>query len=181
MEFAIHYENIPFFCFWCGRIGHDKRECPEEIPEVGGVHFGEALRCSPQKRDVGRRQTLKPLESNARRSLNFCGVQKEKVRAAASFSSHHSGGWSASHNLKRGRDVQGWQTGGGNDGLYPRRGNPEDMENELSMGVKNLAMNSSLPDLNAMASEVVEDSKDRVSGLNSYNGMSELPTSGDSK
>ena len=77
--------------------------------------------------------------------------------------------------------MQGWQTGGGNDGLYPGRGNPEDMENELSMGVKNLAMNSSLPDLNAMASEVVEDSKDRVSGLNSYNGTSELPTSGDSK
>jgi len=27
----------------------------------------------------------------------------------------------------------------------------------------------------------VEDSKDRVFGLNSYNGTSELPTSGDSK
>ena len=82
MEFAVRYENIPFFCFWCGRIGHDKRECPEEIPEVGGVRFGEALRCSPQKREVGRRQTIRPPESNARRGLNFCGEQKEKFQAA---------------------------------------------------------------------------------------------------
>ena len=82
LEFAVRYENIPFFCFWCGRIGHDKRECPEEIPEVGGVRFGEALRCSPQKREVGRRQTIRPLESNACRGLNFCGEQKEKFQAA---------------------------------------------------------------------------------------------------
>lgn len=57
------------------------------MPEVGGVRFGEALRCSPQKREEGRKQTIKLLESNARSGLNFCGVQKEKIQATASFSS----------------------------------------------------------------------------------------------
>lgn len=92
MEFADRYENVPHFCIWCGRIGHDKRECPEEVPEVGGMRFGKALRCSPQKKEVGKWQTLKPLESNARRGLNFCGDQKEKVQSASSFSNHHGGG-----------------------------------------------------------------------------------------
>jgi hypothetical protein len=30
MEFLVRYENIPNFCFGCGRIGHDQRECPDE-------------------------------------------------------------------------------------------------------------------------------------------------------
>lgn len=24
LEFVVRYENIPYFCFWCGRINHDK-------------------------------------------------------------------------------------------------------------------------------------------------------------
>lgn len=30
MEFLVRYENIPNFCFGCGRIGHDQCECPDE-------------------------------------------------------------------------------------------------------------------------------------------------------
>ena len=47
MEFLLRYENIPDFCFGCGRIGHDKHECPDEGLEEGGIRFGKALRCSP--------------------------------------------------------------------------------------------------------------------------------------
>jgi hypothetical protein len=33
MDVIIRYENIPFFCFICGRIGHSDKDCPEG--EVG--------------------------------------------------------------------------------------------------------------------------------------------------
>ncbi|KAF8711079.1 hypothetical protein HU200_029084 [Digitaria exilis] len=49
MEFNVRYENIPHFCFLCERIGHADRECPDEAEMEGGVKFGTALRCSPQK------------------------------------------------------------------------------------------------------------------------------------
>jgi hypothetical protein len=54
MEFLVRYENVPFFCFGCGRIGHAKRECPDEVLEEGGVKFGTELRTSPFKRSSGR-------------------------------------------------------------------------------------------------------------------------------
>lgn len=45
LSFAVRYENVPHFCFSCGRIGHAERECPEEMEE-GGVKFGKTMRCS---------------------------------------------------------------------------------------------------------------------------------------
>jgi len=51
MSFAVKYENIPDFCFGCGRIGHEQEECPEEECGGDGIHFGKALRCSPQKKN----------------------------------------------------------------------------------------------------------------------------------
>ncbi|CAO2045268.1 unnamed protein product [Urochloa humidicola] len=53
MVFRLRYENVPFFCFGCGRIGHAKEECPDE-DDTGDSNFAKGLRCSPQKWDVGR-------------------------------------------------------------------------------------------------------------------------------
>lgn len=72
LEFEVRYENVPHFCFSCGRIGLADRECPEEVEE-GGVKFGKTLRCSPQRRDVGRRITIPAGEQRARKGLNFSG------------------------------------------------------------------------------------------------------------
>lgn len=44
MVFYVKYENIPHFCFVCGRIGHAERECPEELEAAGGIKFGTSLR-----------------------------------------------------------------------------------------------------------------------------------------
>jgi hypothetical protein len=50
MEVMIKYENVPFFCFVCGRIDHSDKECPEGDVVLGEVRFGVELRASPPKR-----------------------------------------------------------------------------------------------------------------------------------
>jgi len=68
LAFSVKYENIPDFCFDCGRIGHDKGECPDEGCGGDGNNFGKALRCSPQKKNAGRKMTI-PADSGMLASL----------------------------------------------------------------------------------------------------------------
>lgn len=151
MKFEVRYENIPHFCFVCGRIGHTERECLEEAGSEGGVRFGTALRCSPQKRDAGKLITIPEGGSVAKRGLNFSGQQKSKVMATAS-SSHVPPKGNASSGQRRGRDG----------GMK----NNEAAAVELAKGV---------------ASMSVQGSKERVSGLNSYEGSSMSAGKGDTK
>lgn len=39
-DHGVSGENIPYFCFFCGFIGHAQRECLEDSAELGDVHFG---------------------------------------------------------------------------------------------------------------------------------------------
>ena len=58
--------------FWLCHIDHDEDECPDEGPVGGGgIRFGKALRCLPQKKDAGRRMTIPADDQGARRGLNF--------------------------------------------------------------------------------------------------------------
>ena len=94
LAFSVKYENIPDFCFDCGRIGHDKGECPDEGCGGDGNNFGKALRCSPQKKNAGRKMTIPADSGNVRRGLNFSGEQQRKVMSATG----------SSNGQQRGRD-----------------------------------------------------------------------------
>lgn len=48
MSFPVKYENVPLFCFSCGRIGHAERECREGL-SANRPRFGKDLRASPLK------------------------------------------------------------------------------------------------------------------------------------
>jgi hypothetical protein len=49
MVIVLKYENVPHFCFLCGRIGHAATNC-EDNSEAHGVEFGEELKASPPMR-----------------------------------------------------------------------------------------------------------------------------------
>jgi hypothetical protein len=46
----LRYENVPHFCFHCGRMGHATVNCGEGGSNEDGIHFGEELRASPPYR-----------------------------------------------------------------------------------------------------------------------------------
>ncbi|CAO2185256.1 unnamed protein product [Urochloa humidicola] len=115
MVFTVRYEDTPHHCFICGRMGHAKEDCPDEI-DGAGVIFPKFLRCSPQKWDVGRTMSIPPGEPKARRGLNFSGAQKIKVMAAAGSSNARSrGADSGATSRRRGRDEEKEQSGVGDN------------------------------------------------------------------
>ena len=85
MSFETHYENVPFFCFACGRLGHSKKECPDDDEETDEEEntkvqkFGDWLRRLPYKKGIERELTV-PVGQRLIRALHFSRPQSEKVR-----------------------------------------------------------------------------------------------------
>jgi hypothetical protein len=80
MLITLWYENVPHFCFACGRIGHATLNCDGEAKEEQGVSFDEELRASPPKRV--RDITLQPVSRSVARPLfqvpGMVGRQRSK-------------------------------------------------------------------------------------------------------
>ena len=168
MVFMVKYENIPHFCFGCGRIGHAQEECPDEERVAGGVRFGKALRCSPQKMGTGRSMTIPAEDAGARRALNFSGDQQRRMMAAA-FSSNSRRGEGSTSNRRMFVEEEDLV-------LSPEKGKVDSVvPEEIVDGVKNMAVDPIIPDLNAKPAEPVTG---KVSGLDSYVGSSGTSESG---
>lgn len=56
--YDIQYENLPYFCFSCGVLGHSDLYCPRPAvrDEFGRLPYSEALRMSNQKHSWGNAQ-----------------------------------------------------------------------------------------------------------------------------
>jgi hypothetical protein len=52
--YDVQYENLPFFCFSCGIIGHSSIECPNPAERDDGVFlpYSEKLRASDDKKKI---------------------------------------------------------------------------------------------------------------------------------
>lgn len=73
MKFGVKYENLPFFCFHCGHIGHPVIECPEDDGGEKEIRFGKELRTSPLRRNAARVVQVPAAVPPARKGLNFSG------------------------------------------------------------------------------------------------------------
>jgi hypothetical protein len=124
----IWYENVPFFCFFCGRIDHSDKECPDGEIGVGEVKFGVELRASLKR----IHEVRIPVRREAARFLNFEGSQRTKLQDEASSSQVSGQGYR--------RAGQRVSTGEVGCDVESARSIPIDDERELMRGVKEIDM-----------------------------------------
>ncbi|PWA94542.1 hypothetical protein CTI12_AA059290 [Artemisia annua] len=57
------YERLPNFCYWCGHLGHTKKECLDKPVDIDGKvfenwPFQESLRAPPMREGISRSDNL---------------------------------------------------------------------------------------------------------------------------
>lgn len=164
MAFEVKYQDVPHFCFCCGRIGHSERECPDEDLCMEMPRFGVELRACTFKRALGRQLASYMATPAVKKGLNISGAQKIKVTSMAGSSSV-GGGWAGRSFGAGGSGGRDPGRGGGDD-AHPRSWMSGDMEGELSRGVQDMAVDE--PGFDGTQSRLNRGGNDRVSGLNSF-------------
>jgi hypothetical protein len=152
MNFDVKYEDVPFFCFRCGRMGHSKWECSDDEEESSEEEaedearkrkrFGEWIRESPLKKYKMQNTTIPAAPQRVNRALNFTGAQLQKIQAASS-ATHDNHGRSrrkktSNQLLLEGADLES----------TPKK-LPAGISNSLASSVQKLVMSDPVPDLNA--------------------------------
>jgi hypothetical protein len=70
--YLLRYERVPYFCFWCGHIGHDDTECEKKRIGVPSLEYDSRLRCSPVRKFEKRQAYGPPQQHNSvRKNLNL--------------------------------------------------------------------------------------------------------------
>jgi hypothetical protein len=129
MKVTIRYENVLFFCFICGRIGHSAQDCADGDVGAGVFNFGVELRASPPKRFREVKVQVKPA---AACFLNFEGAQRAKLQDEAISARRTAyGGVSAGHGQSARVPV---------DEVVHDRSIPHEEENKLMKGVRELGV-----------------------------------------
>jgi hypothetical protein len=80
MQITVQYENVSFFCFTCGRMGHAAINCNQGEPEEQAVRYGEELCASPPQR--ARVITMRQPDLKVVRSL-FQATAQEGISIGA--------------------------------------------------------------------------------------------------
>jgi hypothetical protein len=52
--YPMQYKRVPYFCFYCGFIGHDKDQCERLVRGAPLLGYDATLRCSPKRKYEGR-------------------------------------------------------------------------------------------------------------------------------
>jgi hypothetical protein len=179
MEFVVKYENVPHFCFICGRIGHAGRECPDEDLEEEGKRFGIELRASPYKKGASRflsfHTTAVP---PAKGGLNFSGEQRDRVVSHSSSSSMNANRQQRSV-VQQNDSLAVKRKQNAKVGERPKRYSGNVMPavaDTLAKGVQKMAVDPKhmvQHDQVGNLGEGTELEAQRVSGLDSFNGSSD--------
>ncbi|RCV45541.1 hypothetical protein SETIT_9G462500v2 [Setaria italica] len=181
------YENVPHFCFCCGRIGHAERECLDEELYEGKARFGTKLRALPFKREVARMLSFQATVPPAKRDLNFSGTQKDKVISFSGSSSLNGGrhGRMQQHPKRQQEKEDKEADGLATEGRVEESSNSKfvvtpEVADGLANGVQKMVVDMAVPNGNIDPSVVAGCSQDAmmgfpemVSGIDSYDGSSD--------
>ncbi|CAN6323864.1 unnamed protein product [Urochloa humidicola] len=179
MEFMIKYENVPYFCFVCGRIGHAERECPDEDILIDEARFGTELRSSPFKRGTAKLLSFHATVPPAKRGLNFSGSQKDRVTSfSASSTPGGSRGGTSRPKPTASIELEGLDVEEQKKRKLTRvvTDNPmlgKEIETALVEGVQKMAVENPPPAVHKEDVLLDMQVKERVSGIESYNGSTD--------
>jgi cytochrome c len=70
--YILRYERVPYFCFWCGFIGHNDTVCEKKRRGIPSLGYDSNLRCAPMRKYEYRQAHAPPaVQPMAKKGLDF--------------------------------------------------------------------------------------------------------------